>query len=180
MLLPSGFSILMTYVINALARIQDNKSQILTSLPRTYFNSQIPALTHTASPSIAIQVITSGASGPTNSSVIFPPSHNAQLLPRHVRMCILGPSVAPLNDRVCNTNGTWLVISPSALNGTNRRGSFLEVVLAVEDSAACRRRFRGGGVATSESSATVDGGGRDDILVLYVAYSRPDIPVCTT
>nr|GAT60082.1 predicted protein [Mycena chlorophos] len=38
-------------------------------------------------------------------------------------MCIRGPSVAPLWDRVCSTNGTLSVMRPSARKGTNSRGS---------------------------------------------------------
>lgn len=60
---------------------------------------------------------------PTNRRVIFPPSHIAHDLPRQVKRCIRGPSVAPLCDRVCNTNGIWFVIRPRARNGKNSRGS---------------------------------------------------------
>lgn len=85
---------------------------------------------------------------PTNSRVILPPSHIAHDLPKHVSRFILGPSVAPLNERVCNTNGTWFVTSPKARNGANNLGP-VDFDCAVEVST--RVRFRGGCLASSSS-----------------------------
>ena len=97
----------------------------VTSFPLMYLMICGPAATHTESPSMARDDIGSGALGPaqpvldvllndvkfdthspTKSKPIFPPSHKAHARPRQVRRCIRGPSVAPLCDRTCRTNGT--------------------------------------------------------------------------
>lgn len=125
-----------------------------------------PDDTHTAFPSIAIEAMGWGASGPvqllrvrlyfasyrssvylsnlpTNSRPIFPPSHMAHALPKQVSRWIRGPSVAPLCERVCRTNGTAFVMRPSARNGAKRRGSCLELG---GSTASIRARFLGGGL----------------------------------
>jgi hypothetical protein len=132
-----------------------------------YFSRRVEDAAQTASPSIAKLEIWSGASGPiqcqllsernrpkencapTNNKVIFPPSQSAHDFPKHVRICIRGPSAAPLKDLVCKTNGTWFVMRPRARNGANNRGSFFAADI---DFESWRSLLRGGGVETSESS----------------------------
>lgn len=89
---------------------------------------------------------------PTNSKPILPPSHNAQDRPRHVKMCTLGPSLAPLKDRVCRTNGTWFVTRPRARKGTNSRGCG-DGFGAEALTEFGRARFRGGSCKVSISVA---------------------------
>lgn len=96
----------------------------------------------------SLQEVIKVAHAPTKSKPIFPPSHKAHALPRQVKICTLGPSVAPLCERVCRTRGIWFVTRPRALNGTKRRGSFLRLVGAV----SLRTRFRGGGPVVSIGS----------------------------
>ena len=87
--------------------IAEVRQDILTSFPRIYFTTLTPDAAQTASPCIARHDIGSSASGPnlkpshdqcikatkrkhalTKSRVIFFPSHIAQDLPKHVRICI--------------------------------------------------------------------------------------------
>ena len=111
-----------------------------TSLPRRYFMRYGPEEIQTAFPSIAIEAIGMGASGPTKRRPIFPPSHIAQAFPKQVTRCIRGPSVAPLCERVWRTKGTLFVINPRARKGAKRRGSCLVWV----SGASTLARFLGG------------------------------------
>jgi hypothetical protein len=91
---------------------------------------------------ICLRIHTRLTHSPTKSSPIFPPSHNAQDLPRHVSRCTRGPSVAPLWERVWRTSGTWFVMRPRARNGTNKRGGVK--FFWVDALGSLRGRLRGG------------------------------------
>lgn len=90
---------------------------------------------------------------PTKRSVIFPPSHIAHDLPIHVRICMRGPSVAPLNECAWRTNGIWFVTSPRARNGTNSRGFCF--VASLSDAASVRVRFFGRATCSSRLFVTM-------------------------
>lgn len=81
---------------------------------------------------------------PTKSNPIFPPSHSAHARPKHVKRCIRGPSVAPLNDRAWRTKGIWFVTSPRARKGAKSLGSLTDFCSDAAEST--RIRFRGGGL----------------------------------